>query len=55
MKKILIAFSLVLTLAVVGCSSKNQVKDVPVENIKASINNETLLKTQRCLAPFYQT
>ena len=46
MKKILIAFSLMFTLALVGCSSKNQVKDVPVEDIKASINNETLLKAQ---------
>ena len=46
MKKLLIAFSLVFTLALVGCSSKNQVKDVPVEDIKTAINNETLLKVQ---------
>ena len=46
MKKLLIAFSLIFTLALVGCSSKNEVKDVPVEDIKTAINNETLLKVQ---------
>lgn len=46
MKKLLIAFSLIFTLALVGCSSKNEVKDVPVEDIKNAINNETLLKVQ---------
>jgi uncharacterized protein YcfL len=46
MKKLLITFSLIFTLALVGCSSKNEVKDVPVEDIKNAINNETLLKVQ---------
>ena len=46
MKKLFIAFSLVFTLSLVGCSSKNEVKDVPVEDIKTAINNETLLKVQ---------
>ena len=46
MKKLLIAFSLIFALALVGCSSKNEVKDVPVEDIKNAINNETLLKVQ---------
>lgn len=46
MKKLLVAFSLIFTLALVGCSSKNEVKNVPVDDIKSAINNETLLKVQ---------
>ena len=46
MKKLLIAFSLIFILALVGCSSKNEVKYVPVEDIKNAINTETLLKVQ---------
>lgn len=46
MKKLLLLFSLVLTIGLVGCTSKDDVKDVPVEDIKNAINNETLLKIQ---------
>jgi len=46
MKKLVALFSLVLTLGLVGCSSKSEVKDVPVNDIKAAINNETLLPIQ---------
>lgn len=46
MKKLLVLFSLVFTLVLVGCTSKNEVKDVPVDDIKNAINNETLLKIQ---------
>lgn len=46
MKKLLILFSLVFTLGLVGCSSKNEVIDVPVEDIKNTINTETLLPVQ---------
>ena len=46
MKKLVALFSLVLTLGLVGCSSKSEVKDVPVNDIKAAINNETLLPVQ---------
>lgn len=46
MKKLLTALSLLLTLTLVGCSSEPEVKDVPVADIKAAINNETLLPIQ---------
>lgn len=46
MKKLLILFSLVFTIGLVGCTSKEEVKDVPVDDIKNAINNETLLKVQ---------
>jgi len=46
MKKLVALFSLVLTLGLVGCSSKSEVKDVPVNDIKSAINNETLLPIQ---------
>ncbi|MGL6106280.1 DUF4358 domain-containing protein [Romboutsia sp.] len=46
MKKLLVLFSLVFTLGLVGCSPKSEVKDVPVDDIKAAINNETYLKAQ---------
>lgn len=46
MKKLLMLFSLVFTLGLVGCTSKSEVKDVPVDDIKSAINNETYLKTQ---------
>ncbi len=43
MKKLLILFTIIFTLGAVGCSSKAKVADVPVEDIKTSINNKTLL------------
>ena len=46
MKKLVALFSLILTLGVVGCSSKPSVKNVPVVDIKTAINNETLLSIQ---------
>ena len=46
MKKLLTIVSLVLTLGLVGCSTKSEVKDVPVSEIKTAINNETLLPIQ---------
>lgn len=46
MKKLISLFSLILTLGLVGCSSKSEVKDIPVSDIKAAINNETLLTIQ---------
>ncbi|MGL5313103.1 MAG: DUF4358 domain-containing protein [Peptostreptococcaceae bacterium] len=46
MKKLLVLFSLVFTLGLVGCSSKSEVKDVPVDEIKNAVNNETLLQVQ---------
>ena len=46
MKKLIALFSLVLTLGLVGCSSKSEVKDIPVSDIKSAINNETLLPIQ---------
>ena len=46
MKKLVALFSLVLTLGLVGCSSKSEVKDIPVSDIKSAINNETLLPIQ---------
>ena len=46
MKKLIALFALVLTLGLVGCSSKSDVKDIPVSDIKAAINNETLLPIQ---------
>ncbi len=46
MKKLIALFTLVLTLGLVGCSSKSDVKDIPVSDIKAAINNETLLPIQ---------
>ena len=46
MKKLIALFSLVLTLGLVGCSSKSEVKDIPVSDIKSAINNETLLTIQ---------
>ena len=46
MKKLIALFALVLTLGLVGCSSKSNVKDIPVSNIKTAINNETLLPIQ---------
>ena len=46
MKKLLTIFSLILTLGLVGCSSTQEVKDIPVSDIKNEINNETLLTIQ---------
>ena len=46
MKKLIALFSLVLTLGLIGCSSKSEVKDIPVSDIKSAINNETLLPIQ---------
>ena len=46
MKKLLAIVSLVLTLGLVGCSTKSEVKDIPVDEIKTAINNETLLTIQ---------
>ena len=46
MKKILVLFTLIFALGAVGCSSKDKVKDIPVEDIKAAINNENLLPLQ---------
>ena len=46
MKKLIALFSLVLTLGLVGCSSKSEVKDIPVSDIKSAINNEPFLTIQ---------
>lgn len=46
MKKILALFTLIFALGAVGCSAKSEVKDVPVQDIKTVINNETLLPIQ---------
>ena len=46
MKKLLVLLTLVFTLSVVGCSSKSEVKDVSVEDIKTAINTEVLLPQQ---------
>ena len=46
MKKLIALFSLVLTLGLVGCSSKSEVKNISVSDIKSAINNETLLTIQ---------
>ncbi|MGL4914037.1 MAG: DUF4358 domain-containing protein [Romboutsia sp.] len=46
MKKLLLLFTLVFALSAVGCSSKSEVKDVPVEDIKAVVNTEALLSQQ---------
>ncbi|MEG1312265.1 MAG: DUF4358 domain-containing protein [Romboutsia sp.] len=49
MKKLLVLFSLVLSIGLVGCTSKEEVKDIPVDDIKSVINNETLLPNQPVL------
>lgn len=46
MRKLASLFLLILTLGLVGCSSKSEVKDIPVSDIKETINNETLLPIQ---------
>lgn len=46
MKKLLLVMSLFLTFALVGCSSKQEVKDISVEEIKNAINNEEFLPIQ---------
>ena len=46
MKKLIALFSLILTLGLVGCSSKSEVKNISVSDIKSAINNETLLTIQ---------
>ena len=46
MKKTLVLLSIVLTLGLVGCSSKSEVKDIPVNDIKTTINTEALLPNQ---------
>ena len=46
MRKLTSLFLLVLTIGLVGCSSKSEVKDIPVSDIKEEINNETLLTIQ---------
>lgn len=46
MRKLTSLFLLVLTIGLVGCSSKFEVKDIPVSDIKEAINNETLLTIQ---------
>ena len=43
MKKLLILFSVLLSIGLTGCTSKSEVKDVPVEDIKKAVNTETLL------------
>ena len=48
MKKLIALLSLVLTLGLVGCSSKSEVKDIPVSDIKSAIliskeSSETIL------------
>lgn len=43
MKKLLVLFTMIFALGTVGCSPKAKIKDVPVEDIKTSINNKTLL------------
>lgn len=49
MKKLLVLFSVLLSIGLVGCSSKPSVKDVPVDDIKKAVNNETLLPIQPVL------
>ncbi|MDB8804685.1 DUF4358 domain-containing protein [Romboutsia sp. 1001216sp1] len=46
MKKFLALFTLIFSLGLVGCSSKAEVKDVPVNDIKDAINNEATLPVQ---------
>lgn len=46
MKKLLALFSVLLSISLVGCSSKSSVKDVPIDDIKNVVNNETLLPIQ---------
>lgn len=46
MKKLLVLFTLVFALSAVGCTSKSEVKDVPVNDIKAVVNTEALLPQQ---------
>ena len=49
MKKLFLAFSLMLALVLVGCSSGSsepKVKDIPVDDIKAVVNTEALLPAQ---------
>jgi uncharacterized protein YcfL len=43
MKKLLLICSLLCTFALVGCSSKPNVKDVPVNDIKESILSKNLI------------
>ena len=43
MKKLLLICSLLCTFALVGCSSKPTVKDVPVNDIKESILSKNLI------------
>ena len=43
MKKLLLICSLLFTFALVGCSSKPTVKDVPVNDIKESILSKNLI------------
>lgn len=43
MKKLLILFSVLLSIGLVGCTSKSEVKDVSIEDIKKAVNTETLL------------
>lgn len=46
MKKSVVLFTLILTLGLIGCSQKNEVKDIPVNDIKSAINTESLLPIQ---------
>lgn len=46
MRKLASLFLLVLILGLVGCSSNTEVKNIPISDIKAAINNETLLTIQ---------
>lgn len=46
MKKLLVLFTLLLTLSLIGCSQKSEVKDIPVNDIKSAINTESLLPIQ---------
>ena len=50
MKKLFLLFTLILSLGIVGCSSKeSKTKDISVEDIKNSINNEETLQIQPIL------
>lgn len=46
MKKLVSLFTLILALGLVGCSQKNEVKDVPINDIKSAVNTESLLPIQ---------
>lgn len=45
-KSVILLFALILTLGLIGCSKKSEVKDIPVSDIKSAINTESLLPIQ---------